>query len=140
MSAQYQYDENIRKKYPTSRDYFWSYLTIGNYSMNCEFVKRIKYYKSIFSTTTIVSEDLWGGKNDALAKLSNFLHFDIKNLYPNCYYPEMGTKAPHHENLSDQYKSDLEDLTDDDLSFGRRCLAKYYDEWYDMFGTTPWRC
>ena len=140
LSAQYQYDENIRKKYPTSRDYFWSYLTIGNYSMNCEFVKRIKYYKSIFSTTTIVSEDLWGGKNDALAKLSNFLHFDIKNLYPNCYYPEMGTKAPHHENLSDQYKSDLEDLTDDDLSFGRRCLAKYYDEWYDMFGTTPWRC
>ena len=78
LSAQYQYDENIRKKYPTSKDYFWSYLTIGNFNINCEFVKRIKYYKSIFSTTTIVSEDLWGGKNDALAKLSNFLQFNIK--------------------------------------------------------------
>ena len=140
LSAQYQYDENIRKKYPTSRDYFRNYLIKGNYSINCEFVKRIKCYKSIFSTTTIVSEDLWGGKNDALAKLSDFLHFDIKNLYPNCYYPERGTKAPHYENLSDQYSSDLEDLTDDDLSFGRKCLAKYYDEWYNMFGTTPWRC
>ena len=140
LSAQYQFDKNIRKKYPTSKDYWRSYLTIGDYSINCEFVKRIKYYKSVFSTTTIVSEDLWGGKNDALAKLSKFLQFDIKKLYPNCYYPEMGTKAPHYDNLSDQYCSDLEDLTEEDLSFGRKCLAKYYDEWYDEFGTTPWRC
>ena len=140
LSAQYQSDEKLRKKYPTSKDYFWNYLTIGDYSINCEYVKRIKYYKSIFSTTTIVSEDLWGGKNDSKQKLSNFLQYDIKNLYPNCYYPEMGTKAPVVENLADQYNSDLEDLTDEDLVLGRRCLAKYYDEWYDMFGTTPWRC
>ena len=131
----------LRKKYPTSKDYYWSYLKIGNYSINCEYVKRIKYYKSIFSTTTIVSEDLWGGKNDAREKLSNFLQYDIKKLWPNCYYPEMGTKTPVLErkwNLSDQWGSDLEDLTDEDLSFGRKYLAKYYDEWYDMFGTTPW--
>ena len=53
----------------------------------------------------------------------------------------MGTKTPVLErkwNLSDQWGSDLEDLTDEDLSFGRKYLAKYYDEWYDMFGTTPW--
>ena len=140
LSHHYKNSHILQKKYMSSKDYFYSYLTIGNYSMNCEFVKRIKYYKSNFSTLSIVSEDLWGGKNDQLAKLSNFLHFDIKNLWPNCYYPEMGTKAPHHEYLADQYESDLEDLTDGDLSFGRKCLAKYYDQWYNEFGTTPWRC
>ena len=140
LSHKYQTDEKIRKKYPTSKDYYWSYLKMGYYSMNCEYVKRIKYYKSLFDTTTIVSEDLWGGKNDALAKLSNFLQFDIKKLWPNCYYPEMGTKAPRHNRLADQYNSDLEDLTHDDLVFGRKYLAKYYEEWYTEFGTTPWRC
>ena len=140
LSSQYKTSHILQKKYPSSKDYYWSYLKIGNYSINCEFVKRIKYYKSVFSTLPIVSEDLWGGKNDQLAKLSNFLQYDIKNLYPNCYYPEMGTKAPVVENLADQYQSDLEDLTDDDLVFGRKYLAKYYDEWYNEFGTTPWRC
>jgi len=140
LSHHYRKSHILQKKYISSREYFRSYLKIGNYSMNCEFVKRIKYYKSNFSTLSIVSEDLWGGKNDQLAKLSNFLHFDIKNLWPNCYYPEMGTKAPHHEYLADQYESDLEDLTDDDLNFGRKYLAKYYDQWYNEFGTTPWRC
>ena len=143
LSAHYQYNENVRKKYPTSKDYWRSYLKIGYYNINCEYVKRIKYYKSVFNTLPIISEDLWGGKNDSLAKLSNFLQYDIKKLWPNCYYPEMGTKAPVLErkwNLSDQWGSDLEDLTDDDLSFGRRYLAKYYDEWYNEFGTTPWRC
>ena len=140
LSHHYRKSHILQKKYISSREYFRSYLKIGNYSMNCEFVKRIKYYKSNFSTLSIVSEDLWGGKNDQLAKLSNFLHFDIKNLWPNCYYPEMGTKAPHHEYLADQYESDLEDLTDDDLSFGRKYLAKYYNQWYNEFGTTPWRC
>jgi hypothetical protein len=140
LSSQYKTSHILQKKYPSSKDYYWSYLKIGNYSINCEFVKRIKYYKSVFSTLPIVSEDLWGGKNDQLAKLSNFLQYDIKNLYPNCYYPEMGTKAPVVENLADQYESDLEDLTDDDLVFGRKYLAKYYDEWYNEFGTTPWRC
>jgi len=138
LSAFYQDNEDVRKKYPTSKDYWRSYLKMGYYNINCEYVKRIKYYKSVFSTLPIISEDLWGGKNDALANLSNFLQYDIKKLCPNCYYPEMGTKAPKHEKLADQYNSDLEDLTDEDLSFGRKYLEKYYDQWYNEFGTTPW--
>ena len=140
LSHYYKKSYILQKKYTSSIEYFRSYVKIGNYSINCDYVKRIKYYKSIFNTTTLVSEDIWGGKNDALAKLSNFLQFDIKNLWPNCYYPEMGTKAPRHNRLADQYNSDLEDLTHDDLVFGRKYLAKYYEEWYTEFGTTPWRC
>ena len=124
----------------SSKDYFRNYLIKGDYGLNCDYVKRYKTYRGVFSTHPIVSEDLWGGKNDALAKLSNFLQFDIKNLLPNCYYPEMGTKAPKHEYLQCQWDTDLEDLSDDDLSYGRKYLAKYYDQWYNEFGTTPWRC
>ena len=140
LSHKYQNDKNLRKNYPTSKDFYWNYLTKRNFDENCEFVKRFKRFESVFSTLPVVSEDLWGGKNDQVAKLSNFLQYDIKNLWPNCYYPEMGTNAPHYENLADQYNSDLEDLSDDDLAFGRKNLAKYYDEWYNEFGTTPWKC
>ena len=140
LSHRYQNDKNLRKKYSTSKDFYWNFLTKGNFDENCEFVKRYKRFKSVFSTLPVVSEDLWGRKNDQVAKLSNFLQYDIKNLWPNCYYPEMGTKAPHYENLADQYNSDLEDLSDDDLAYGRKNLAKYYDEWYNEFGTTPWKC
>ena len=140
LSAQYQRDENIRKKYSTSKDYFWFYVQKRFLSHNCRYIERYKRYKSLFNTLAVVSEDLWGGKNDQVAKLSNFLQYDIKNLWPNCYYPEMGTKAPHYENLRDQYDSDLEDLSEDDLAYGRKNLAKYYDEWYNEFGTTPWKC
>jgi len=139
LSHNYQKSAILRKEYPTSKDYLWSYLNKNNFTPNCDYISRIKYYKSIFSTTTIVSEELWGGKNDSQANLSKFLQFDIKNLWPNCYYPEMGTKAPHHEYLADQYESDLEDLTEGDLTYGRKCMRKYYDEWFDHFGSMPWR-
>ena len=51
----------------------------------------------------------------------------------------MGTKAPHHEYLADQYESDLEDLTEGDLTYGRKCMRRFYDEWFDYFGSMPWR-
>ena len=139
LSHNYQKSAILRKEYPTSKDYFWSYLNKNNYTPNSDYISRIKYYKSIFSTTTIVSEDLWSGNLQTLRNLSNFLQFDIKNLWPNCYYPEMGTKAPHHEYLADQYESDLEDLTEGDLTYGRRCMRRFYDEWFDYFGSMPWR-
>ena len=61
-------------------------------------------------------------------------------MWPNAYFPEMGTKAPHYEDVEDQWSSDLEDLTEEDLEFGRKHLAKYYDEWYNYFGSMPWIC
>ena len=139
LSHKWQNSKELQNSYLTTREYFRSYLKKGKITKNSDYVWSFKSYKSIFSTFPIVSEDIWGHKNDAISNLSQFLSFDIKNLWPNCYYPEMGTKAPKHEYLQDQWYSDKEDLTEEDLEFGRKYLEKYYDDWYNEFGSMPWR-
>ena len=138
LSHIYQNSKSRQRKYPTSKDYFRSYLKKEKITLNSDYIRGFKSVNSTFSTMTIVSEELWGGKNNALQNLSKFLDFDIKNLYPNCYYPEMGTKAPRDPELKDQWSSDLEDLTEEDIQFGRKHLKKYYEDWYKCFGSMPW--
>tara|TARA_B100001094_G_scaffold333384_1_gene411316 strand:- start:5757 stop:6668 length:912 start_codon:yes stop_codon:yes gene_type:complete len=140
LSQKYQDSPNLQKSYNTSKDYWKSYLKKGKITQNSDYIWSFKSYNEFFSTISIVSEELWDGKNNCQEKLAKFLDFDIKELWPNAYFPEMGTKAPHHEYLKDQWSSDLEDLTEEDLEFGRKYMKKYYDEWYDYFGSMPWRC
>ena len=139
LSHHYQNSKELQKNYDSSKKYWRSYLKKGEITFNSDYITSFKSYNSCFSTISIVSEDLWGGKNNCIENLSKFLEFNITNLWPNCYYPEMGTKAPHHEYLKDQWASDLEDLTEEDLEFGRKYMKRYYDEWYDYFGSMPWR-
>ncbi len=138
LSHNWQKSEQLRHNYNTTREYFRSYLKKGNFTQNCDYISTFKSYNSLFSTLSIVSEELWGGKNHCQENLSKFLDFKLEKLWPNCYYPEMGTKAPKYEYLPDQWYSDLEDLTEEDLTFGRKCLQKYYDDWYKCFGSMPW--
>ena len=139
LSHHYQNSKELQKNYDSSKKYWRSYLKKGEITFNSDYITSFKSYNSCFSTISIVSEDLWGGKNNCIENLSKFLEFNITNLWPNCYYPEMGTKAPHHEFLEDQWASDLEDLTEEDLEFGRKYMKRYYDDWYDYFGSMPWR-
>ena len=80
-------------------------------------------------------EDLWGGN---IQPLENFLRCKINSLHNNCYYPEMGTKAPRYEGLEDQWMSDMQDLSDEDSAFGKNYTQWMYDEWYEEFKTRPW--
>ena len=138
LSHNWQNSEQLRHKYVTTKEYFRSYLKKENFTRNCDYISTFKSYNSLFSTLSIVSEELWGGKNNSLQNLSKFLDFNIDKLWPNAYFPEMGTKAPHYEYLKDQWSSDMEDLTEEDLEFGRKYLKKYYDDWYKCFGSMPW--
>ena len=140
LSHKYQNSKELQKSYNTSKKYWRSYLNKGNITPNSDYIGSFKSFNEHFSTISIVSEELWGGKNNSQEKLAKFLDFDIKKLWPNAYFPEMGTKAPHYEDVEDQWSSDLEDLTEEDLEFGRKHLAKYYDEWYNYFGSMPWIC
>jgi len=140
LSHDYQNSQKLQNSYGTSKEYWRSYLNKGKITKNSDYIWTIKSYNEFFSTISIVSEELWGGKNNSQEKLAKFLDFDIKELWPNAYFPEMGTKAPRHEYVKDQWSSDLEDLTEEDLEFGRKHLAKYYDEWYNYFGSMPWIC
>ena len=139
LSQIYQDSKELQNSYSTSKEYWRSYLKKGEITPNSDYIGSFKSFNEHFSTISIISEELWGGKNNALENLEKFLDFEIKELWPNAYFPEMGTKAPHHEGVRDQWSSDLEDLTEEDLEFGRKYLAKYYDEWYNYFGTMPWR-
>ncbi len=139
ISQRYQDSKELQNSYSTSKEYWKSYLKKGEITPNSDYVGSFKSFNEHFSTISIVSEDLWGGKNNCQENLEKFLDFKFEKLWPNAYFPEMGTKAPHHEYTRDQWSSDLEDLTEEDLEFGRKYLAKYYDEWYNYFGTMPWR-
>ena len=58
-------------------------------------------------------------------------------MHPNVYYPEMGTRRPEIDGLGDQWRSDMQDLTQEDLEEGREKLDWLYQAWYNEFGSIP---
>ena len=127
------------KGFPDSISY-WKHLVQKDHSNLARFsyIEVYKKWAAHFPMLPIVMEDLWSGN---VEPLENFLECKIgaENLYPNCYYPERGTKAePRIKQLKDQWMSDMQDLTEEDLAFGKQHLQYVYDEWYDEFKTRPW--
>ena len=82
----------------------------------------------------IVMEEFSAGKVD---KLSEFLDFPITKVHENCYYPEMGTKAPEYEGLCDQYKSDILDLDKETWEYARENMDHIYKAFNYTFGYIP---
>jgi len=133
-SANYQ--RIVNKQFPDSISYWKHVLALpGQDVFKFSYVDIYKKFSQHFKTHAIVSEELWSGKTEELEK---FLECKLNGLHRNCYYPEMGTKAPRYEELSDQWTSDLQDLTDEDYAYGKRHLQWIYDEWFEEFGTRPW--
>ena len=125
-----------RKRFPDSISYWKDLLQKKEYNYSkFSYVQIYQKYAAHFPTLPIVMEDLWSGK---IEPLENFLECKINSLHNNCYYPEMGTKAPRYEDLEDQWMSDMQDLTDEDYAFGKKYTQWMYDEWYEEFKTRPW--
>ena len=82
----------------------------------------------------IVMEELSAGNVD---KLSEFLEYPIERVHENCYYPEMGTKAPHYEGLSDQWLSDKVDLNKETWEYAREHMDPIYKHFKYTFGYIP---
>ena len=80
--------------------------------------------------------DKWGGK-EAMEKLSDFINYKITDMFPNVYVPDMKSKAPKLEYLSDQWMSDQVDLTYEQEQVARRLMDKAYTEWERVFGSIP---
>jgi len=125
------------QQFPDSISY-WKHLL----SKDCENTSRFSYLKvyrnwaAHFDMQPVIMEDLWGGN---LEPLESFLECKLgSELHPNCYYPEMGTKAPRHPRLKDQWYSDMQDLSEEDLAYGKERLQWIYDDWYNEFKTRPW--
>lgn len=127
------------KNFPDSISYWKDLLQKDYFNLaRFSYIEVYKKWAAHFHMLPIVMEDLWSGN---VEPLENFLECKIgaENLYPNCYYPERGTKAePRIKQLKDQWMSDMQDLTEEDLAFGKQHLQYVYDEWYDEFKTRPW--
>ena len=78
-------------------------------------------------------EEVWEDPSD----LSNFIGMKIHKMHDNVYYPERGTRRPEIEGLRDQWSSDLQDLSDDDLKLGRKKLDWVYNDFKSYFGYIP---
>tara|TARA_Y100000589_G_scaffold68545_1_gene60245 strand:+ start:9725 stop:10552 length:828 start_codon:yes stop_codon:yes gene_type:complete len=133
-SANYQ--RIIDKQFPDSISYWKHILSLpGQNIFKFSYTDIYKKFSQHFPTHAIVMEELWSGKTK---ELEDFLGCELNGLHRNCYYPEMGTKAPRYEELPDQWTSDLQDLTDEDYAFGKKHLQWIYDEWFEQFKTRPW--
>lgn len=127
----------IKRRFTDSISYWKNEISAPVSNMaKFSYVEIYKKFNCHFPTLPIVMEDLWSGKTE---ELETFLECKLNGLHRNCYYPEMGTKAPRYEELSDQWMSDLQDLSEDDYNFGRDKLNWIYDEWYQQFKTIPWQ-
>ena len=127
----------IKRQFPDSISYWKNQISSSDMNMSkFSYVDIYKKYKYSFDTHAIVMEDLWSGKTE---QLEDFLGCKLDGLHRNCYYPEMGTKAPQYEELPDQWMSDMQDLSKEDYQFGRNKLRFIYDEWKEEFNTTPWK-
>ncbi len=101
------------------------------------YVKIYKNWHNTFpSVMPLVMEEIWGDIRER-NELSWFLGHAIPEMHPNVYFPEMGTKRPEIPGLGDQYGSDMQDLSEDDLKYGREKLDWLYKDFKTQFGAIP---
>ena len=93
---------------------------------NIDYVKIYKNYKKVFDTYPIIMEDFWYDQSG----LSNFLGRDIDKVNANVYCPHIGIKKDHTP-------ADLQELTENDLRWGKNKLKHVYESWYKEFGYIP---
>ena len=87
----------------------------------------------------IIMEQFWNPERQAeqCERLSRFLDYEITRIHENVYYPDRGTKAPHHEGLKDQFGSDFEDMTPQLYEWSKQYLGFVYSDWEKCYGSIP---
>ena len=134
MSAWYKEKWNDSyQKYPDSISYWRSQLDSPSYLLP-DYVKVYNTWSSAFKKVyPVIMEDVWENPSG----LSKFIGHKIKKMHANVYYPERGTQRPEIEGLKDQWSSDLRDLTEEDLQYGRNKLDWIYRNYKDQFKRIP---
>ena len=134
------YVQHFGRVYPNAMSYLTADLDKGTCSESptgnsgAEYIQHYRKWKKYFPIHAVVMEEFWDGNTKPL---SNFLDYEIKDLHPNCYWPEMGVNAPHIPGLRDQWSSDHEEMTPQFYAKTKKKLQSAYDEWIDEFGSLP---
>ena len=113
---------------------------IPNFGMG-DYIKNYRKFADIFGQEhvyCVIMEELWNDRLDVpVRKLSEFLNFKIQKLHRNCYFPDLGNRAIQHEELQDQWSSDLETLEQSTVDKVMPYFAPVYYSWREQFGSIP---
>ncbi len=134
MSAWYKEKWNDSyEKYPDSITYWRSQLDKPSHLLP-DYVKVYNTWSSAFKKVyPVIMEEVWENPSD----LSKFIGHKIEKMHANVYYPERGNKRPEIQGLKDQWSSDLQDLTEEDLQYGRNKLDWIYRNYKHQFKRIP---
>jgi len=134
MSAWYFKKWNdSHERYPDSITYWRSQLSSPSHLLP-DYVEVYKNWSSAFKKVyPVIMEEVWKDPRG----LSEFLDVKIDKMSENLYFPERGTKMPRIEGLEHQWQSDMQDLTDDDLQYGRNKLEWVYNNFESEFHYIP---
>ena len=108
---------------------------------NCQYVRCYNAWEEIVGKDNIlgvVMEEFWNPqyKRQQCERLSNFLDYPIKSIYPNAYFPDLGSDAPKLRGLIDQ-KSDRETISEESIQKAIPYMRTHYKEWKKKFGSIP---
>ena len=134
MSSRYYKKRNdIHEKYQDSISYWRSQLNSPSHLVP-DYVEVYNNWSSAFKKVyPVIMEETWENPS----KLSDFLGVKIDKMSKNLYFPEQGTKMPQIKGLEHQWQSDMQDLTDDDLDYGRNKLEWLYENFKSKFHYIP---
>jgi len=134
MSAWYKEKWNDSyEKYPDSITYWRSQLDRPSHLLP-DYVKVYNTWSSAFKKVyPVIMEEVWENPSN----LSKFIGHKIEKMHANVYYPERGTQRPEIQGLKDQWSSDLQDLTEEDLQYGRNKLDWIYRNYKHQFKRIP---
>ena len=121
------------EKYPDSITYWRSQLERPSHLLP-DYVEVYKSWSSAFKNVyPVIMEETWEDPSE----LSDFLGCKIDKMSQNLYFPEQGTNMPHIEGLEHQWQSDMQDLTEEDLHYGRNRLEWVYNNFKNKFKRIP---
>ena len=123
------HDHSLFQKTGTIIEYFRERLRTENPP---SYIRTYRNYAKHFPTYPIVMENLWSHETQELLKLSQFLNYPLRSLYPNVYHDGV-----LHEGLEDQWTDQIP-INRLDYRIARSKLSWMYDEWEKEFDNMPW--
>ena len=108
-----------------------------DFSNLCFYMKNYKKFENVFgreNVLPIIMEKFWDPDQfkEQTERLSNFLNFKITKIHENAYFPDKGNEAPQLAGLPDQWKSDIDKLTDKVYNEAAAVMKNFILAWQDL--------
>jgi len=108
-----------------------------DFSNLCFYMKNYKKFANVFgkeNVLPIIMEKFWDPDQfkEQTERLSDFLNFKITKIHENVYFPDRGNEAPQLAGLPDQWKSDIDSLTDEVYDKSAKMMKNFIKSWENL--------